>query len=124
MSRSAARPQLPGADYKAETWLMIEETVTDYRNHGHTREVAMKLACVQLDMGLRRLRAVLHSEIWISIGVAEYRSKRQRFLDHLANESMLATARAESINTRLGCSVGGGICSSVLWLTSCFNFGS
>lgn len=103
METALAWPQLSkpaktdAARHAAE---LVDDTVTDIRNRGHTREHALRLAASILGLRFRRARALLYGDP-VALHDEELARIRTAFLRHLDIEADHLTARSAAARARL-----------------------
>lgn len=99
MGQSMAWSNFSKLDPLREAASMLEETVTAYRNRGHTRQHAVEQAALALGMTPRRAKALLYGEAF-NVALDEYNAIKQRFLEHLDQEAESLAARFEAVRAK------------------------
>jgi len=100
METSLAWPHNSDAEKARRAALLLDETVTAYRNRGHTREHALRLAARMFGLRLRRARAMLYGEPVVVLD-DELKRMRSAFIAHLDAEAEHLAARSAKARERL-----------------------
>lgn len=100
METSLAWPHNSDAEKARRAAMLLDETVTAYRNRGHTREHALRVAARLFGLRLRRARALLYGEPVVMLD-AEMAHIRAAFIAHLDAEAEHLAARAKATRERL-----------------------
>jgi G:T-mismatch repair DNA endonuclease (very short patch repair protein) len=100
METALAWPQLSKTDAARRAAELVDDTVTDIRNRGHTREHALRLAATVLGLRFRRARALLYGDP-VALHDEELARIRAAFLHHLDSEAEHLTARSAAARARL-----------------------
>jgi hypothetical protein len=100
METSLAWPHNSDAEKARRAASLLDEAVTAYRNRGHTREHALRLAARMFGLRLRRARALLYGEP-VVIPDAELARIRASFLAHLDAEAADLADRSAKALQRL-----------------------
>lgn len=100
MERSLAWPHDSDAEKARKAASLLDETVTAYRNRGHTREHALRVAARMFGLRLRRARAILYGEPVVLLD-EELARIRAAFLQHLSAEAEHLAARSQAARKRL-----------------------
>jgi len=87
----------PAARLAAE---LVDDTVTDIRNRGHTRQHALRLAALELGLGFRRARSLLYGDP-VALPGEELLRIRAGYLAHLDAEAAHLAARSAAARERL-----------------------
>ena len=72
---------------------LIDRTVSNFRNRGLTRAIALDEASAALGITPRKAKSLLYDETF-AVSETEYRSISERFRAHLRDEAAILSARA------------------------------
>lgn len=86
-------------DSLREAMEYVDNTVTDYRNRGLTREKAREQAALTLAITPRRARSLFYQEAF-SMAVEEYRRIKAAYLRHLDDEADSLALRSQAARKR------------------------
>ena len=99
MGQTMAWSHFSVTDDVRQASLLLDETVTSFRNRGFTRERAVALAAAALGISPRRARAILYGEVF-AVMATEYRAMRRAFLEHLDDEARHLAERHAAVKAR------------------------
>jgi hypothetical protein len=99
METSLAWPHNSDAEKARRAASLLDETVTAYRNRGHTREHALRVAARTLGLRLRRAKALVYGEP-VMVADDELARIRAAFITHLEAEADHLAARSAAARER------------------------